>query len=199
MPKKVDHQGRRMALAIHAVEVIAEKGIENMRLVDVARRMGVTTGLVTHYFEDKDAVLLAALEHVAGELVWHDEVAYLVSSPREIFDYLIEILPLDERRREHWKVWIAFWSRALNNPALAAVHQQYNVTFREKLVDIIQRFELHADPVASADAVNMTIDSIATHATIEPDYWTAERQRQQLNMMFEALFGKAAVQSENLN
>jgi hypothetical protein len=40
----------------------------------------------------------------------------------------------------------------------------------------------------------MTIDSIATHATIEPDYWTAERQRKQLNMMFEALFGKAAVQ-----
>lgn len=183
-----------MALAIHAVEVIAAKGIENMRLVDVARRMGVTTGLVTHYFEDKDAVLLAALEHVAGELVWHDEVSSLVNSPRDVFDYLIEILPLDESRRQHWKVWIAFWSRSLNNPILADVHQQYNVTFREKLVEIIERFELHADPVASADAVNMTIDSIATHATIEPDYWTAERQRKQLNMMFEALFGKAAVQ-----
>ena len=183
-----------MALAIHAVEVIAEKGIENMRLVDVARRMGVTTGLVTHYFDDKDAVLLAALEYVAGELVWHDEASSLVNSPREVFDYLIEILPLDERRRQHWKVWIAFWSRALSNPILADVHRQYNVTFRGKLVEIIQRFELHADPVASADAVNMTIDSIATHATIEPDYWTAERQRKQLNMMFEALFGKAAVQ-----
>ncbi|MFT7220236.1 MAG: TetR/AcrR family bet gene transcriptional repressor [Candidatus Azotimanducaceae bacterium] len=195
MPKKVDHQDRRMALAIHAVEVIAEKGIENMRLVDVARRMGVTTGLVTHYFEDKDAVLLAALEHVAGELVWHDEESSLTNSPRDVFDYLIEILPLDESRRLHWKVWIAFWSRALNNPLLADVHRQYNVTFREELVEIIERFELHADPVASADAVNMTIDSIATHATIEPDYWSAERQRKQLNMMFEALFGKAAVRS----
>jgi AcrR family transcriptional regulator len=166
-----------------------------MRLADVACRVGVTTGFVTDDVEDIDAVLLAALEHVAGELVCHDELAYLVDSPRAVFDYLIEILLLDECRHQYWQIWIAFWSRALNNQVLADIHQEYNVTFRKNLVEIIERFELHADPTASAEAVNMTIDSIATHATIEPDYWTAERQCRQINMMFEALFGKAAVQS----
>lgn len=190
MPKKVDHEGRRLALAKHAVDVIADKGIENMRLVDVARRMGVTTGLVTHYFEDKDAVLLAALEYVASELIWHDEASDSINAPQDMYAYLVEILPLDEARRQHWKVWIAFWSRALNNPMLAKVHKRYNVTFREKLVELITRFEMHPNPVESADAVNMTIDSIATHATIEPDYWIARRQRAQLYMMFEAIFGK---------
>jgi|FLMP01.1.fsa_nt_emb TetR/AcrR family transcriptional repressor of bet genes len=193
MPKKVDHEGRRLALAGHAVDVIADKGIENMRLLDVARRMGVTTGLVTHYFEDKDAVLHAALEYVANELVWHDETSATITTPDDMCAYLVEILPLDEIRRRHWKVWIAFWSRALNNEMLAQVHKRYNLTFRTRLMASITRFELHDNPIACADAVNMTIDSIATHATIEPDYWTPERQREQLYMMFDALFKKGSM------
>ncbi len=164
-----------------------------MRLLDVARRMGVTTGLVTHYFEDKDAVLHAALEYVANELVWHDETSATITTPDDMCAYLVEILPLDEIRRRHWKVWIAFWSRALNNEMLAQVHKRYNLTFRTRLMASITRFELHDNPIACADAVNMTIDSIATHATIEPDYWTPERQREQLYMMFDALFKKGSM------
>ncbi|MBD3668977.1 MAG: TetR family transcriptional regulator, partial [Kangiella sp.] len=54
MPKKVDHKERRRAFTEAAIEVIAERGLDALRLVDVARAAGVTTGSLTHYFNDKD-------------------------------------------------------------------------------------------------------------------------------------------------
>ncbi len=188
MPKKVDHAGRRLALSMHAVEVIADKGIENLRLVDVARRMGVTTGLVTHYFEDKDAVLAAALEYVAGELVYHSQEDESFTSLDEMYQYFAEILPLDETRRRHWKVWIAFWSRPMTNPVLAEIHQRYNEAFRAQLVPAIKRLQLHDDPASAANTVITVIDAIATHATIEPEYWTPTRQRKQLKFVLASVF-----------
>src|SRR5690606_7429774 len=64
MPKKIDHDERRRDIARAAIAVIGEQGIDNTRLVDVARAANATTGTITHYFEDKDAVLLAALDQV---------------------------------------------------------------------------------------------------------------------------------------
>ena len=64
MPKKVDPIERRKLFAEAAISVIAEKGLENLRLVDIAREAGLTTGSLTHYFNDKDQVVAAALDHV---------------------------------------------------------------------------------------------------------------------------------------
>ncbi len=186
MPKIVDHDSRRQELAAAAVEVIADKGIENLRLVDVAKQMGVTTGLVTHYMSDKDSVLVAALEYVAQDLIGAPE-GQKAASVKELNDFLAEILPLDERRRRQWIVWIAFWSRAASNPLLAEVHRQYNQLFRKELVEVIKRLELHDDPPACADAINLHMDAIAAHATLEPEYWNPKRQRTQLKLMLDSL------------
>ncbi|MBO6558432.1 MAG: TetR family transcriptional regulator C-terminal domain-containing protein [Pseudomonadales bacterium] len=186
MPKIVDHDSRRQELAAAAVEVIADKGIENLRLVDVAKKMGVTTGLVTHYMTDKDAVLVAALDHVAQDLISSSE-GLKAGSLKELTDFLAEILPLDEHRGRQWIVWIAFWSRAASNPRLAEVHRQYNKRFRKALAQVIRRLNLHDDPTACADAINLHMDAIAAHATLESEYWHPKRQRTQLKLVLDSL------------
>ena len=188
MPKVVDHESRRQELAVAATEVIADKGIENLRLVDVAKQMGVTTGLVTHYLEDKDAVLLAALEYVAGDLLPTGSPDDFLPSREDLIEYLCDILPVDKQRRRQWTVWIAFWSRAANNPALADVHKQYNAAYRSSLASVIDRLGLHPKPTACADAIVTALDGVASHATLEPPYWTAARQRSQLSFLLDSLF-----------
>ena len=135
---------------------------------------------------DKDSVLVAALEFVAQDLIGTPE-GQKAASLQELTDFLAEILPLDERRRRQWIVWIAFWSRAASNPLLAEVHRQYNQLFRKELVEVVKRLELHDDPPACADAINLHMDAIAAHATLEPEYWNPKRQRTQLKLMLDSL------------
>src|SRR5438045_616199 len=69
MPKQVDAAAQRRAIAGAAIAVIDGAGLDGARLRDVARAANVTTGAVTHYFDDKDAVLEAALEEVVRRIL----------------------------------------------------------------------------------------------------------------------------------
>jgi AcrR family transcriptional regulator len=46
-----------------ALEVFAQRGYRNARLDDVAEAAGVTKGAIYHYFDTKEALLLAVVEH----------------------------------------------------------------------------------------------------------------------------------------
>jgi AcrR family transcriptional regulator len=50
------------------VECIADEGLAATTASRIARRSGVTWGAIVHQFGDKDAVLIAALEHSLSEL-----------------------------------------------------------------------------------------------------------------------------------
>lgn len=191
MPKIVDHNGRRNELAAAAVSVIARLGIENMRLVDVARAVGATTGTVTHYLGDKDSVLRAALEYVAAELLAHDDQTGDLES---LWQLLFATLPSTEKSRTHWLVWIAFWSRASSNPELSDVHAQYNKKFRESLKRNLQNNLLPAAFATTsaeemANAIIIAIDGISLHATIEPRAWPAKKQKRQLALTLAPMLG----------
>ncbi len=49
-------------LALAALELCAEHGVQATRVADVAARAGVTVGTIYRYFESKDALVDAALE-----------------------------------------------------------------------------------------------------------------------------------------
>ena len=92
MPKKIDHELRRLDFTEAAIAVIGRQGIDNTRLVDVARAANATTGALTHYFEGKDAVLLAAFDHVAQHILRD----LLTESDESLIDRAAQALPLDE-------------------------------------------------------------------------------------------------------
>jgi TetR/AcrR family transcriptional repressor of bet genes len=116
MPKLIDHDARRKDFARAAISVIGDQGIDNTRLVDVAREAGVTTGALTHYFNDKDAVLLAALDHLAQGIL---EKLKSSGDADDLVELSSLILPLDEQSRREWRVWMSFFGRAVGDPALA--------------------------------------------------------------------------------
>src|SRR5690625_6408560 len=57
MPKKVDHQQRRAAMAEALWKVAAYQGLEAVSLSRVAQEAGVSKGRVQHYFPSRDALL----------------------------------------------------------------------------------------------------------------------------------------------
>ena len=64
MPKVVDHDQRRRELLEATAAVIAAEGIEAATVRRIAREVGCTTGLVTHYFAEKDELVIGVLHQV---------------------------------------------------------------------------------------------------------------------------------------
>ena len=48
MPKRVDPNEARAAIARAACDAIADRGIHRVRMVDIADAAGVTTGMITN-------------------------------------------------------------------------------------------------------------------------------------------------------
>ena len=174
MPKIVDHEERRRAIAKAAVDAIAANGLSGVKLTDIARSAGVTTGSIAHYFPDKDAVLAAALEEVCAHLFLRADD---LQRPLGFKDFAA-LLPIDEINRKEWKVWLAYWGRAPHAPVLAQIHRDYYAEIENGLAAQFQ--STHPDPTLAAAAIISAIDGIGTRATLEPELWPAGRQEQLL-------------------
>ena len=96
MPKVVDHAARRAELVDAAWRVIAAEGLEAATVRRIAQAAGCTTGLVTHYFDSKDDMLVAALREVhrrAGQrMIRHVGGADIAAVLLEV---ILDALPMD--------------------------------------------------------------------------------------------------------
>jgi TetR/AcrR family transcriptional regulator, transcriptional repressor of bet genes len=181
MPKRVDPVERRQTIANAAVESIAADGLDGTKLSRIARIAGVTTGAVTHYFEDKDEVLLAALEEVCGRLLakMNDD------DDRPALAQLADALPIGEQAQKEWRVWLAFWGRAAFVPTLARVHRSYYETIETNLARMIGGDQTEARDTACA--IIAAIDGIGARVSLEPELWTPERQNTVLARLLSPL------------
>ena len=62
MPKAVDHNERREALLAAVWRVIARDGLERATVRTIAEETGWSTGVLAHYFADKEDILTSALQ-----------------------------------------------------------------------------------------------------------------------------------------
>ncbi len=122
MPRKVDHESRRRALAEAVCALAAERGAEAVTLRDVAARAGVSMGAVQRAFATRDDMLVFALEHV-GERVMTRVRAKRVrpghGSP--LATLANELALLNKARRAEAAVWLAFVAQAAFTPRLSKV------------------------------------------------------------------------------
>ncbi|MEJ3655595.1 TetR/AcrR family transcriptional regulator [Actinomycetes bacterium KLBMP 9759] len=187
MPRVVDHDERRRTLALAACAVIARSGLAGATMRDVAAEAGCTTGMVSHYFADKDQLLVAALG-AATSAVAQRITRTAAERPGDLVAVLAESLPLDDVRRREWRVWTAFWGAAVGNPALAREHAARYARWRGGLATVLAEEPwagaVHED---AAETVMTAVDGIGLHAVFEPQLWPAERQLAHLNRVVEAL------------
>lgn len=125
MPKKVDHDERRGAIAEALLRLASTDGLEAVSLRNVAAEAGISMGAVQHYFANKDDMLHFALEYSAKQrerrIVEALSSTGVVPTTREILRAIaLEVLPLTDRSRAERLVGIAFFVRAAHDPRLAA-------------------------------------------------------------------------------
>ncbi|MBB6402818.1 TetR/AcrR family transcriptional regulator [Arthrobacter sp. AZCC_0090] len=134
MPKIVDHDKRRVELVEATWRIIAKRGIEGATMREIAMEAGFANGALKPYFPTKDDLLTFAFAHVfnqtnarMGNSTAHQHGLSALRS------YCHEILPLDAERLNEARIAIAFWQRALTDPAKAALHDSSMEQWRESL------------------------------------------------------------------
>jgi TetR/AcrR family transcriptional repressor of bet genes len=179
MPKVVDHAARRAELVDAAWRVIAAEGLEAATVRRIAQAAGCTTGLVTHYFESKDDMLVAALREVhrrAGQRM----IRHVGGADIEpvLLEVILDALPLDQDRQLEWKVWLAFWGRAATDERLRQEQQRRYAEWRGLLGKLIRRARPHdtaADRRTAVDLIAGAIDGLGIQAILEPAKFTDAR------------------------
>ena len=125
MPRRVDHEARRRAIAEAIFEVIGSRGLDAVSLRDVAAQAGVSMGAVQHYFASKDQMLLFALSHMRDRVLarMQAELAAIGEpTARETVRAAARaMLPMGEQGRQEAIVAGAFYSFATVHPAYADV------------------------------------------------------------------------------
>jgi AcrR family transcriptional regulator len=153
MPKIVDHAQRRDEIALVACRVVAAHGFDRASMVRIAREAGYTTGMLAHYFDSKQDIIIAALRLILRRI---DERLSRPAqgAPRpDLLELLLEALPIDAHRHIECAFWITFWGQVTADKHLkrinAWVHREYLRLF-ERCLDVSWQ-EWQQWPAAPAD------------------------------------------------
>lgn len=131
VPKRVDPDERRAAIAEAVYQVIGDRGWDAVTLRDVASTAGVSMGQVQHYFATKTDMLLFALTHMRARVLTRlqqqlETLPQPVSLRDQIRATIGVMLPVDEPGRQEAAVNIAFFSAATVTPEYARLlHDGY--------------------------------------------------------------------------
>lgn len=169
MPRLVDVESKRSDLVVASLQVIAREGLEAASLRRIAAQAGCTTGQLTHYFPGREALLIETLRaaHFAAAARMLQAVKGAVTPAARLEGVVWESLPLDAVRLREWKVWLAFWSAAARDVALAAENARRYDEWRDLLETLTAPFHNDALEIRrAASALMALIDGYGVRLTL---------------------------------
>jgi len=192
MPKLVDVDARRKDLLEAVWRIIPRSGIAAATTRAIAREAGVSNGVLSHYFPDKDSLLIEALRtaYNRAQARMRDVTRGLVGLDA-VRAIMIEALPLDEKRLVEAQVGVSFWGLALGNERLLGVMRAEWERFWDVLsfrVDEARSLDQLAANVRPDDLTHeliVLVEGISAQAVLYPQRVPAERQIEILDSVLD--------------
>jgi AcrR family transcriptional regulator len=174
---------RRLEVSEAAWRVIVREGLDRTSMRAIAQEMNCTTGVVTHYFRNKQELILFALHQVterlqalmAGAIVGRSGGDRLVAM-------LSSFLPIDGERQEILRVWVAFLGYAVGREDLMADHQQSAGELRQVIMQELvmlqtqQIIRSDLDPEVEANTLLALVNGISLDTLIQAQCLNPEQQ-----------------------
>jgi AcrR family transcriptional regulator len=178
-------EAERKAQILNATcAAIAESGIRDLRLTDVARRAGVSSGTVHYYFDSKRSLLHAAFVHnFQHSLERRAAVIAAGGTPLELLTRLVEsYAPLDAESVAAWRVWAELWVHGLREPELQELNESIYGEWRRTVLGLVRDAQdkgliTDADPVVVTNTVVAMIDGLAIQVLLGSRDMTVDRMR----------------------
>jgi AcrR family transcriptional regulator len=165
---------RRAEILTTASALASAEGLESLTLRRVADELGVYPGLVSHYFQTVDELVVAAFRHaVTTESAACYAAAAHGPTPLHRLRTLLASL-IGHERDGVSLLWLDAWSAFRHQAGLAAEVNRQMALDKQRLGDLIAdgvaEGQFHtADPTASAARIYAVIDGLAVLAAVGPD------------------------------
>ena len=165
---------RRAEILATASALASAEGLESLTLRRVADRLGVYPGLVSHYFQTVDELVVAAFRHaVTSESA--ECYAAVADEPTAVHKLRKLLASLIGHDRDGVSLlWLDAWSAFRHRPGLADEVNRQMAADKERLGELIGEGvaagEFHtADPLAAAARIYAVIDGLAVLAAVGPE------------------------------
>lgn len=90
MPKKIDHELRKIKILQTALDVFAKEGYKDSNLSLIAQECGISRPTIYQYFKDKDEIYYYAVKLVTGKM-FEKYVDFAWNSDENVLDRVIAI------------------------------------------------------------------------------------------------------------
>ncbi|MEM7648963.1 MAG: TetR/AcrR family transcriptional regulator [Cyanobacteria bacterium P01_A01_bin.70] len=185
---------RRLEVSEAAWRVIVREGLDRTSMRAIAQEMNCTTGVVTHYFRNKQELILFALHQVTERLQVLMEQAVANSSGCDrLVAMLSSFLPLDRERQEILRVWVAFLGYAVGREDLMVAHQQSAGELRQviiqELVTLQKQKKIRSDinPAIEANVLLSLVNGVGLDTLIQLQRLSPEQQKAVLQRYVDGL------------
>jgi AcrR family transcriptional regulator len=184
MPRPHVEEERRQQILQATWHVIAVSGFRSLRVSDVAKRAGVSSGMIHYYFDSKRDLLKAAFErYYAYSMQRRQWIMETGKGPLELLKLIVDsYVPVDDETLEGWHVWSELWVEGLQEPDLQELNEDFYGQWRRQVAGIISDGQ-DAGVIREGSAIELAnmliamIDGLAIQVLLGSRSMTAERMR----------------------
>ncbi len=182
---------RRNEILAATSATIADRGLCETRIADIASHIGTSPALILYYFPSKAALVTEAL--VYQDQVFHEAVKGSLdsaSSAAAKLEILIDAScpkpPRPNGEPDGWLLWPAAWEMSRHDPTLAAARARLDESWRSQIASIVEDGML-AGEFAEVDASDFAIqlaallDGLAIEVMLGDPTVDADRMRRLAN------------------
>ncbi|WP_455355234.1 TetR/AcrR family transcriptional regulator [Streptomyces sp. SYSU K217416] len=175
---------RREQILRAACKVIADNGFRALRIADVAKEAGLSSGIVHYYFTNKRDLVHAAFEqNVARSFA--RRMAILESDDDEVAKLraLVDAyLPEDDETVESWHVWAELWVEAIHDADLQELNDRAYGEWRRIVAGMVRDGQAaglidDGDAVETANLLVAMLDGLALQVLAGSRNMTLARMR----------------------
>jgi len=193
---------RRHEVSEAAWRVIIREGLDRTSLRAIAQELCCTTGVVTHYFRDKQELILFALNQVTQSLLkaMEAERAQEVGVDR-LVSMMSAFLPLDGERQAILQVWLAFLGYAVGRDSLMVEHQRSAAQLRQVILQELQALQsaqLIREDLDLEVEVNVLLalaNGVSLDSLIQAKHLRPEQQQQVIRRYVDELLSTSIASS----
>lgn len=159
---------RRKQILASTCKVVAKRGVAALRISDVAKEAGFSTGTIHYYFDDKETLLRAAFSYNVRHSIERrkDLLVSNTDTLEKLIAYTDSYLPKERETLRAWRVWAEFWAMSIRDAELQGVIDIFDVDWRASTSTIIRQGQAEGrvregDPLLYTNMLIAMIDGLA--------------------------------------
>ena len=188
MPRQVDRAQRRREISTAAIKLLAERGPAALTLRELAREMGGSITLITHFYPNRSALLEGIIDQSIAD--YDADLAALetdLAPPARLRVLLEWMLPIDETSRKEEVARVMLLGSIDSDLPVQRFFDAMESKMRSLLQDHLSAL-VPADQVAPiAETLRVFTNGIVLSAAEHPTEWPPARQFAVLDRVLNAL------------